>query len=314
MCENDEFVGRVLSRREVLGMLSATGAMLLIGCSSGDSSSSSPLATSTSANSENTATPTATATSEPTITVSASASEVTSEESGASMATTAPEATATSTAAATATEGQAATATLEAIPVCVVSPELTEGPYFVDENLNRFDIRADPTGGEVKAGVPLELALRVLQVSGDGCLPLEGAQVDVWQCDALGVYSDVQDAGFDTTGQKFLRGYQLTDASGVARFLTIYPGWYQGRTVHIHFKVRSGADDGQSYEFTSQFFFDDALSDLVFEHEPYAAKGARGTRNANDMIYQEAGSQLLLQPEVSDQGYAASFDIGLILA
>jgi protocatechuate 3,4-dioxygenase beta subunit len=298
-------------------MLGATGALLLIGCSTGDDDDESPIATATPAASGAGATSTSTAASAATSTAGESTPEATTGESSTATATSEASADAASTTAATATEEQAAataTETLEAIPACVVSPELTEGPYFVDENLNRSDIRSDPATGTVKEGVPFDLALRVLQVNGDGCLPLEGAQVDVWQCDALGVYSDVQDAGFDTTGQEFLRGYQLTDASGVARFLTIYPGWYQGRTVHIHFKVRFGADDGQSYEFTSQFFFDDELSDLVFQNEPYARKGERGTRNDNDGIYQEAGAQLLLQPEAADASYSANFDIGLITA
>jgi protocatechuate 3,4-dioxygenase beta subunit len=165
----------------------------------------------------------------------------------------------------------------------------------------------------VVEGVALELALRVLQVSGDGCSPVEGAQVDIWQCDALGVYSDVDDPGFSTAGQQFLRGYQNTGSDGVARFTTIYPGWYQGRTVHIHFKVRAGSNVGASYEFTSQFFFNDELSDQVFANAPYAAKGERGTRNDNDSIYQEAGDQLLLAAEASADGYAASFDIGMLV-
>ena len=97
-------------------------------------------------------------------------------------------------------------------------PELTEGPYFVDEQLDRSDIREDPTDGAVVEGVPLELALRVSQINSTGCAPLAGAQVDVWHCDALGVYSDVSDPGFNTAGQQFLRGYQITDQDGVVRF------------------------------------------------------------------------------------------------
>ncbi len=86
-----------------------------------------------------------------------------------------------------------------------------------------------------------------------------GAIVDIWHCDAAGVYSDATDPGFNTVGKKFLRGYQVTDANGGVQFTTIYPGWYRGRTVHIHFKVRAKAKSGQSYEFTSQLYFDDAI-------------------------------------------------------
>jgi protocatechuate 3,4-dioxygenase beta subunit len=202
------------------------------------------------------------------------------------------------------------TADTAAVPSCVVRPELTEGPYFVDEMLNRSDIRSDPSDGSVKEGTLLSLAFRVSQV-GSSCTPLEGAQVDVWHCDALGVYSDVTDRGFSTVGQKFLRGYQLTDANGLAQFTTIYPGWYQGRAVHIHFKIRTGAASGQSYEFTSQLFFDDAFSDQIYAQDPYASKGQRTTLNSNDSIYRNGGSQLLLNPTISADGYSATFDIGL---
>jgi hypothetical protein len=118
--------------------------------------------------------------------------------------------------------------------------------------------------------------------------------VDVWHCNALGVYSDVSDPSFNTSGQKFLRGYQVTVNDGVARFTTIYPGWYQGRAVHIHFKVRSSASSGSAYEFTSQLFFDDALTDRVHAQQPYASKGQRDLRNSQDGIYNQGGSQLLL--------------------
>ncbi len=200
------------------------------------------------------------------------------------------------------------------LPTCVVRPEMTEGPYFVDEQLNRSDIRSDPSDGSVKEGTLLELSIRVSEISKSGCNRLEGAFVDIWHCDAMGVYSDAQDQGFNTIGQKFLRGYQLTDANGVARFTTIYPGWYFSRAVHIHFKIRSELSANSSYEFTSQLFFDDGLSDQVFAEEPYASKGERTVRNADDRIFQQGGSQLLLEVSPSVAGYAATFDIGLELA
>lgn len=200
------------------------------------------------------------------------------------------------------------------IPNCLVSPELTEGPYFVDEQLNRSDVRSDCASDEVREGARLDLAVNVLQVRGDDCTPLGGAMVDIWQCDALGVYSDVVDPGFDTMGQTFLRGYQLTDGDGSARFVTIYPGWYEGRTVHIHFKVRSDSGSGEGYEFTSQFFFDEALTDQVHARQPYAAKGERTLRNAGDSIYQQSGDMLTLDVSERAGGYTASIDIGLQLS
>ena len=128
-----------------------------------------------------------------------------------------------------------------ATPACVVRPELTEGPFFVDEQLNRSDIRSDPGDGTVRPGVPLRLALRVSRLTRGACAPLPGAMVDLWHCDAIGVYSGVQDPGGSTVGKKFLRGFQTTDGEGLARFTTIYPGAYRGRAVHIHFKIRSAA-------------------------------------------------------------------------
>ncbi|KAF3890611.1 MULTISPECIES: intradiol ring-cleavage dioxygenase [Nostocales] len=197
---------------------------------------------------------------------------------------------------------------------CVVSPEQTEGPYFVEEKLNRSDIRSDPTDGWVKIGVPLQLTLRVSLVGSSSCTPIAGAMVDIWHCDAQGVYSDVTDRSFNTAGQKFLRGYQMTDANGTVRFTTIYPGWYPGRTTHIHLKVRTNANSGQSYEFTSQLYFDDSISDRVYALSPYSSKGQRTLKNALDGIFTDGGNQMLLELDENGQGYTATFDIGLKMA
>jgi protocatechuate 3,4-dioxygenase beta subunit len=195
-----------------------------------------------------------------------------------------------------------------ALPSCIVRPAMTEGPYFVDEKLNRSDVRSDPASKTIRPGAPLRLTFLVSSVSSKGCQPLPGAMVDIWQCDASGTYSDVQGA----VGQKFLRGYQISDAKGVASFLTIYPGWYPGRTVHIHFKIRHGTGNTQQ-EFTSQLFFDDKFTDTVYKAAPYSARGSRNTHNAADGIYRNGGSQLLLDTKADGKGYAATFDIGLNL-
>jgi protocatechuate 3,4-dioxygenase beta subunit len=192
---------------------------------------------------------------------------------------------------------------------CVVRPELTEGPYYVDENLNRSDIRSDPSTGVVREGALLALTLNVSRAASGACSSLADAIVDVWHCDATGLYSDVEANG--TVGQEFLRGYQVTDVNGVARFTTIYPGWYQGRAVHIHFKVRSAASATSTYEFTSQLFFEDDLTDQVHAEEPYATKGQRDRLNSEDGIYNQGGSQLVLAVTETSDGYAATFDIAL---
>jgi len=199
------------------------------------------------------------------------------------------------------------------LPSCVVRPEQTAGPYFVDEGLNRSDIRLDPASGVVSAGVPLALTFLISRVDQGTCEPLAGAQVDVWHCDGLGVYSDVQDSGFDTRGQKFLRGYQITDRNGGATFRTIYPGWYPGRAVHIHFTVRTPAGSARASEFTSQVYFDDTLTDRVHAAAPYASKGAGRERTASDGIFRRGGDQLMLAPEPAGDGYAAAFALGLKL-
>jgi protocatechuate 3,4-dioxygenase beta subunit len=208
--------------------------------------------------------------------------------------------------------GRAAQTTAESTTPCVVQPEQTEGPYFVDGVLNRTDIRTEPPSGPAKAGVPLRIAFHVSQMSASGvCAALAGAHVDLWHCDAAGVYSGVQDRSFNTVGQKFLRGYQLTDAKGTANFVTIYPGWYQGRAVHVHFKIRTspGASTGQ--EFTSQLYFDESLTDRVHAKDPYAAKGQGRTRNEQDRIFQNGGTRLVLALAEESGGYAGSFNVAL---
>ena len=184
-----------------------------------------------------------------------------------------------STAAASSSAAASAVATLGGeVPSCVVVPELTEGPYYVDTGLERADIRPDTTTGTVSAGVPLSLAFVVSTVEGGGCVPLANAVVDVWHCDALGVYSDVQ----GNTGD-FLRGTQRTDSAGKATFTTVYPGWYQGRAVHIHFKVRTDPDADTGFILTSQLFFDDELNRTIFtSRDPYQQQGAQDMTNAQD--------------------------------
>jgi protocatechuate 3,4-dioxygenase beta subunit len=194
---------------------------------------------------------------------------------------------------------------------CVLTAALTEGPYFVDEKLQRSDIRADPSTGALSSGTPLELTFNVARISGSACTPLTGAYLDVWHCDAAGVYSD--ESANNSTGRKFLRGYQLTDASGVAKFTTIYPGWYSGRAVHIHFKLRLFAGATRTYEFTSQFFFDESLTTSVHAASPYSTRGTRNTLNSTDGIYNGLStaqkSALTLSTSKTATGYAGIINL-----
>jgi protocatechuate 3,4-dioxygenase beta subunit len=196
---------------------------------------------------------------------------------------------------------------------CVVRPQQTAGPFFVEEALDRSDVRSDPATGAVSAGAPLRLAFRVSRLAASSCAPLAGATIHIWHCDAAGRYSDVRDWGSSTVGQKFLRGYQRTDASGLAAFTTIYPGWYEGRAVHVHFKIRTPVG-AQQREFTSQLYFDDALSDRVFAKPPYR-EGAerRRMRNERDGLFRVGGRELMLDAREQEGGYAATFDVALDL-
>jgi protocatechuate 3,4-dioxygenase beta subunit len=201
-----------------------------------------------------------------------------------------------------------------AIPGCVVRPAQTEGPFFVDGELDRSDIRSDAHGGSVRPGTPLTLKFNVAKAGGTSCTPLAGAQVHIWHSDAAGEYSDTDVRSASGTSLQFLRGYQLTDATGGAQFLTIYPGWYGGRTAHIHFKIRLPATAGSTarrQEFTSQLYFEDALSDRVFAAAPYTSRGKGDMRNDDDFLYRHGGKQLLLEPQPDGQGYATTFGIGV---
>jgi protocatechuate 3,4-dioxygenase beta subunit len=171
---------------------------------------------------------------------------------------------------------------------CTLTAEQTEGPYYFDTDAIRSDIRED------RPGTRLRLAVRVRDA--DACEPIRDAVVDIWHCDAGGAYSGFQSAD----DERFLRGVQPTDAEGVAEFTTIYPGFYQGRTVHIHAKVHLD----QRTALTTQFYFDDAVTDRVFRAEPYASAGERDQRNGTDGVYDES---LTLKLSESGDGY-----VGLI--
>jgi len=191
-----------------------------------------------------------------------------------------------------------------------LTPAKTIGPYFVEEKLNRSNITTDPATGAVTTGVPLALDLTLVNED-DGCSPLPGAQVDIWHADPRGTYSDESVEG--TSGKKYLRGYQVTGADGKVAFKTVYPGWYSGRTVHIHVRVRTfDAGGTATYDFLSQLFFDDALTDTVYKQSPYSTRGPRTTRNADDSIYGSDGGTLVMRVSSDgDGGYTGAFTFGL---
>lgn len=196
------------------------------------------------------------------------------------------------------------------LPACVVRPRQTEGPFFVEGEPERSDLRVDSLTGALKPGLPLRLAFRVSRVGASSCAPLPGAEVHVWHCDAAGRYSSPADRRSPHPAEAYLRGLQTTDAAGAARFLTIYPGWYPGRAVHIHFKIRTADAAGRS-EFTSQLYFDDALNARVYSAAPYAGRGLPALSNRDDFLFRDGGEKLLLDVTPIGDGYAAVFDIGL---
>jgi len=313
--------GRRFTRRAALTVLGVAGAGVVAGCGSGPTPSATPSTT------------------------AASTGTTAAGSAGTAVTTTA------GTAGTTGPGGSAAAVD------CVLTPEVTQGPYYLDLDKVRRDIT------EGRPGRPLELTIVVLDAS--TCRPIRDAAVDIWHCDAGGIYSgfssasgaaaglpggpagtvpgrpgrpagsapgsgrggpgvppppggapggapgggETGDASANTTDNLiFLRGTQISDAEGKVTFDTIYPGWYQGRAVHIHMKVHVRDKDVH----TGQFFFDDATSDEVFAAAPYATKGKADMRNADDSIYRGAGGAtavLALTPRGT--GYASTIAVGV---
>jgi protocatechuate 3,4-dioxygenase beta subunit len=202
---------------------------------------------------------------------------------------------------------------------CSLTPQETEGPYYFDVDSIRSDIRED------REGTLLRLAIRVRGAK--SCKPLENAVVDVWHCDALGIYSGFESASKGAGGggappgggpaggpggansgptddETYLRGAQVTNADGIVEFKTIYPGWYRGRTVHIHAKVHLD----KKTLLTTQLFFDEKVSETVYARKPYSSKTGRDTFNTTDNIFDE---DLLLALKEKGGGYLGvmTFDV-----
>jgi protocatechuate 3,4-dioxygenase beta subunit len=178
---------------------------------------------------------------------------------------------------------------------CVLAPEQTEGPYYVDDATFRRNVT------EGRPGAPLTLRLTVLNAS--NCKPIKGAAVEIWHCDAVGTYS----ATGAEADERFLRGVQRTDAKGLAIFKTIYPGWYQGRTVHIHTMVHVGGN----VVHTGQLYFSDSVTDVVYRRSPYRARPNRTTRNAADSIYRNGGKRSTLKVVRKGSAYVGSITMGV---
>jgi protocatechuate 3,4-dioxygenase beta subunit len=182
-------------------------------------------------------------------------------------------------------------------PSCVLAPAMTSGPFYIPHEKVRRNIR------EGEPGTPLSLRLGVVDAT--RCTPIPGAAVDIWHADAGGEYSGWEENL--SSGRTFLRGIQRTDTRGIARFDTIYPGWYQGRAVHIHVKVHVSG----RVVHTGQLFFDDALTDAVYTRKPYTLRPNRDTRNAQDSIFAHGGRRSMLQVVRKGTGYAGAVSMGV---
>lgn len=196
---------------------------------------------------------------------------------------------------------------------CVLTPEQTEGPYYIAREKVRRNIR------EKRPGIPLLLKLNVVDAA--TCEPIKKAAVDIWHCDAGGIYSGFQAASVGgapgssgpTDKATFLRGIQLTNGHGLAQFQTMYPGWYRGRTVHIHVKVHLASDPVGHVVHTGQLYFQDTLTSRVYQRSPYKGRAAsRDTFNRTDGIFQQGGAQSMLTVHPDKKGrYVATITLGV---
>jgi protocatechuate 3,4-dioxygenase beta subunit len=188
---------------------------------------------------------------------------------------------------------------------CTATPAQTEGPYYIDVDKIRGDIREDRPGTRLRVGV------LVLDV--DGCTPVKDAIFEIWHCDAGGLYSGFEAASTggrpgggssqsDTT--RYLRGAQITNGVGIAEITTIYPGWYQGRTVHIHAKVILSNKE----LLTTQLYFDDTLTNTVYASAPYNTHTGSRTLNTKDGIYRK---ETTLTVSKDGDGYLGLITIGV---
>jgi protocatechuate 3,4-dioxygenase beta subunit len=194
--------------------------------------------------------------------------------------------------AASATSGSSPASTAS----CVLTPEMTEGPYYLEHEAVRSDIT------EGKPGTPLRLDLTV--VDADTCRPIPGATVEVWHADATGNYSGF---GSTTSNTTFLRGIQHAAANGTVTFHTLYPGWYQGRATHIHLKANTSGNTVH----TTQLFFEEDVNDAVYGTSPYDSHTGRRTTNTQDGIYQSGGAQSTLKTARDGGGYVGTLTIGI---
>jgi protocatechuate 3,4-dioxygenase beta subunit len=217
----------------------------------------------------------------------------------ATPTTTSTTATSSTTTSAAAQPGSTATTTARGSVTpgsCVLAPEQTEGPYYIAGEPNRRDIT------EGRPGLPLRLDLKVVRAA--NCAAVPGSTVEIWHADAGGDYSGF---GGGASSRTFLRGQQTADGDGKVTFNTIYPGWYQGRAVHIHVKVHNG---GRTVH-TGQLYFDDSASQAVYSQAPYNSRSGQFLRNSQDGIYGSGGARSTVQVSQDGSGYVGTLTVGI---
>jgi len=203
------------------------------------------------------------------------------------------------------------------------TPQQTEGPYFVEGMPNRSDIRSDVSDDSIREGIPLHLILNVYTVNVTSnnntisCIPLSDAKVDIWYANSLGLYSGVQQDG--TQEKTFLRGYQITNDNGTVNFDSIYPGWYEGRAMHIHIKVSTFDGPAKKSEWTSQFYLNNSINEQVHKQVPYSQHGLPPLKNEDDGIFNgpstdglvknNTGQHLMLNVTKADKRYVGTFNV-----
>src|SRR3989475_1406991 len=185
-------------------------------------------------------------------------------------------------------EGAGPAAVASGAVSCVLTPEQTEGPYYIPNEALRRNIT------EGRPGTPL--LLRAFVVNASTCKPIKSAAVDIWHADAGGVYSGF---GSGASNRTFMRGIQRTNAKGLALFRTVYPGWYQGRTVHIHLKAHLVGN----VVHTGQLYFPDTVTDAVYRNAPYESRPNCDVRNADDSIYRNGGKRSQVSISKNSAGY-----------
>lgn len=190
---------------------------------------------------------------------------------------------------------------------CVLIPEETEGPYPLDLSADIAYFRKNISEG--RPGIPLSLTLSLVNIS-NRCTPLRNARVDIWHCDKDGIYSGVEQPGHNTVGQTFCRGIMLSNQQGQVTFHTIYPGWYEGRVTHIHFRVYLN----NGLVATSQLAFPETITRTVYESEAYRQRGQNTSiaKNADDMVFGDGDQyQLLTLTPAQQGGYDGTLTVGI---